>query len=67
MFQVAVEQLKIFFDTLQNWGLVKSTEFEKLYNAKSATEAVFFDSQEKLLALQRAKRDMEDANIRINA
>lgn len=44
-----------------------SKEFEKLYQAKSATEAVFVDSQEKLLALQRAKREMEDANIRINA
>jgi len=50
-FRVTVGELKKFFEVLQNWDLVKADDFEKLYNAKSAFEALFVDSQEKLLAL----------------
>ena len=64
-FQKTSEELTKFFDILQKWETVHSTEFSKLYDAKSATEAVILVSQEKLLALQKAKRDMDMANQRI--
>lgn len=47
--------------------MVPSYVFEELYNKKSEVETVIIHSREKLVAITKAKRDMDEANLRIKA